>query len=167
MSSKINLQTCEYARKSSIFQDNQLICPKSDGFVIAGHDLNLRPPGYKLLSFSLSAAPQRFPDFCGTWNRPKPGIHFFLLHDGFQQSVASHGAGKDAEIRSTRNASNGLCLHIGGDVLTPHCMNQTERALGLCSSDVLPDQYPIAAFGKMTISYITLVSTPGGATPCK
>ena len=162
---------------------------KSDGFVIAGHDLNLRPPGYKLLSFSLSAAPQRFPDFCGTWNRPKPGIHFFLLHDGFQQSVAGHGAGKDAEIRSTRNASNGLCLHIGGDVLTPHCMNQTERALGLCSSDVLPDQYPIAAFGKMTISsgksiikkqatrkiitygmtalYITLVSTPGGATPCK
>lgn len=28
MSSKINLQTCEYARKSSIFQDNQLICVK-------------------------------------------------------------------------------------------------------------------------------------------
>ena len=25
MSSKINLQTCEYACKSSIFQDNQLI----------------------------------------------------------------------------------------------------------------------------------------------
>ena len=29
MSSKINLQTCEYARKSSIFQDNQLILDKS------------------------------------------------------------------------------------------------------------------------------------------
>lgn len=29
MSSKINLQTCEYARKSSIFQDNQLIYDKS------------------------------------------------------------------------------------------------------------------------------------------
>lgn len=29
MSSKINLQTCEYARKSSIFQDNQLIYNKS------------------------------------------------------------------------------------------------------------------------------------------
>lgn len=29
MSSKINLQTCEYARKSSIFQDNQLIYKKS------------------------------------------------------------------------------------------------------------------------------------------
>ncbi|MCR0458548.1 hypothetical protein MKD03_08325 [[Clostridium] innocuum] len=28
MSSKINLQTCEYARKSSIFQDNQLISKK-------------------------------------------------------------------------------------------------------------------------------------------
>ncbi len=28
MSSKINLQTCEYARKSSIFQDNQLILDK-------------------------------------------------------------------------------------------------------------------------------------------
>lgn len=28
MSSKINLQTCEYARKSSIFQDNQLISAK-------------------------------------------------------------------------------------------------------------------------------------------
>ena len=28
MSSKINLQTCEYARKSSIFQDNQLIWGK-------------------------------------------------------------------------------------------------------------------------------------------
>jgi hypothetical protein len=28
MSSKINLQTCEYARKSSIFQDNQLIFKK-------------------------------------------------------------------------------------------------------------------------------------------
>ena len=31
MSSKINLQTCEYARKSSIFQDNQLISMKRDG----------------------------------------------------------------------------------------------------------------------------------------
>lgn len=30
MSSKINLQTCEYACKSSIFQDNQLICVKND-----------------------------------------------------------------------------------------------------------------------------------------
>ena len=30
MSSKINLQTCEYARKSSIFQDNQLISTKHD-----------------------------------------------------------------------------------------------------------------------------------------
>lgn len=30
MSSKINLQTCEYARKSSIFQDNQLISKKSE-----------------------------------------------------------------------------------------------------------------------------------------
>lgn len=29
MSSKINLQTCEYACKSSIFQDNQLISFKS------------------------------------------------------------------------------------------------------------------------------------------
>lgn len=28
MSSKINLQTCEYACKSSIFQDNQLILEK-------------------------------------------------------------------------------------------------------------------------------------------
>ena len=28
MSSKINLQPCEYARKSSIFQDNQLISIK-------------------------------------------------------------------------------------------------------------------------------------------
>ena len=28
MSSKINLQPCEYARKSSIFQDNQLILDK-------------------------------------------------------------------------------------------------------------------------------------------
>lgn len=28
MSSKINLQTCEYACKSSIFQDNQLISDK-------------------------------------------------------------------------------------------------------------------------------------------
>ena len=31
MSSKINLQTCEYARKSSIFQDNQLIWKKYKG----------------------------------------------------------------------------------------------------------------------------------------
>lgn len=30
MSSKINLQTCEYARKSSIFQDNQLISKKAN-----------------------------------------------------------------------------------------------------------------------------------------
>lgn len=29
MSSKINLQPCEYARKSSIFQDNQLIFHKT------------------------------------------------------------------------------------------------------------------------------------------
>ena len=32
MSSKINLQTCEYARKSSIFQDNQLISCKTEIF---------------------------------------------------------------------------------------------------------------------------------------
>ena len=32
MSSKINLQTCEYARKSSIFQDNQLIYYKGERF---------------------------------------------------------------------------------------------------------------------------------------
>ena len=31
MSSKINLQPCEYARKSSIFQDNQLIYKKTKG----------------------------------------------------------------------------------------------------------------------------------------
>ena len=31
MSSKINLQTCEYACKSSIFQDNQLIFLKFEG----------------------------------------------------------------------------------------------------------------------------------------
>jgi len=36
MSSKINLQTCEYARKSSIFQDNQLIFVKGAYFVIIG-----------------------------------------------------------------------------------------------------------------------------------
>ena len=32
MSSKINLQTCEYARKSSIFQDNQLIYYEHFGY---------------------------------------------------------------------------------------------------------------------------------------
>lgn len=32
MSSKINLQTCEYACKSSIFQDNQLIYNKNKQF---------------------------------------------------------------------------------------------------------------------------------------
>ena len=36
MSSKINLQTCEYARKSSIFQDNQLIYYKSHPYVQVG-----------------------------------------------------------------------------------------------------------------------------------
>lgn len=33
MSSKINLQTCEYACKSSIFQDNQLILPKDKAII--------------------------------------------------------------------------------------------------------------------------------------
>lgn len=36
MSSKINLQTCEYARKSSIFQDNQLIYFKSMYHMFSG-----------------------------------------------------------------------------------------------------------------------------------
>ena len=36
MSSKINLQTCEYACKSSIFQDNQLIYLKSNILIILG-----------------------------------------------------------------------------------------------------------------------------------
>lgn len=40
MSSKINLQTCEYARKSSIFQDNQLIFIK---FLTDANDLVLDP----------------------------------------------------------------------------------------------------------------------------
>lgn len=35
MSSKINLQTCEYARKSSIFQDNQLIFNKYNSEKVA------------------------------------------------------------------------------------------------------------------------------------
>ena len=34
MSSKINLQTCEYARKSSIFQDNQLIFHTPEHIVV-------------------------------------------------------------------------------------------------------------------------------------
>ena len=37
MSSKINLQTCEYARKSSIFQDNQLIFNKSKMNLVENH----------------------------------------------------------------------------------------------------------------------------------
>lgn len=36
MSSKINLQTCEYARKSSIFQDNQLIYNKKIKKIVGG-----------------------------------------------------------------------------------------------------------------------------------
>ena len=40
MSSKINLQPCEYARKSSIFQDNQLILNKK----------------YKYIKFSIAAS---------------------------------------------------------------------------------------------------------------
>ena len=78
-------------------QKNRLISMKSDGFVIAGHDLNLRPPGYKLLSFFSIRCTATFSGLLWDLNRPKPGIHFFLLHDGFQQSVAGHGAGKDAE----------------------------------------------------------------------
>ena len=39
MSSKINLQTCEYARKSSIFQDNQLIYLKDHRCVKVGKNL--------------------------------------------------------------------------------------------------------------------------------
>lgn len=38
MSSKINLQTCEYARKSSIFQDNQLILWK----LYTKHDIRIK-----------------------------------------------------------------------------------------------------------------------------
>lgn len=38
MSSKINLQTCEYARKSSIFQDNQLIYMKLTIYIMKGYD---------------------------------------------------------------------------------------------------------------------------------
>lgn len=51
MSSKINLQTCEYARKSSIFQDNQLIFLKSEyifafpfRFVQTAQNNNKKPP---------------------------------------------------------------------------------------------------------------------------
>lgn len=43
MSSKINLQPCEYARKSSIFQDNQLILNKSVLPVIIRADYNRDP----------------------------------------------------------------------------------------------------------------------------
>lgn len=44
MSSKINLQPCEYARKSSIFQDNQLIYlhinkEKKTTILLTSHDL--------------------------------------------------------------------------------------------------------------------------------
>lgn len=57
MSSKINLQTCEYARKSSIFQDNQLIYLKNieivDGVfpvsIIRGYEMKneiCRPHGF-------------------------------------------------------------------------------------------------------------------------
>ena len=39
MSSKINLQTCEYARKSSIFQDNQLILKKNNKIYRKGEEI--------------------------------------------------------------------------------------------------------------------------------
>jgi len=41
MSSKINLQTCEYACKSSVFQDNQLIWSKIDDLKINQKELLL------------------------------------------------------------------------------------------------------------------------------
>lgn len=162
---------------------------KSDGFVIAGHDLNLRPRVINCYRFLYPLHRNVFRTFVGPGIVQNPEFISSYSMTVFSNLWQVMGRGKMPKIRSTRNASNGLCLHIGGDVLTPHCMNQTERALGLCSSDVLPDQYPIAAFGKMTISsgksiikkqatrkiitygmtalYITLVSTPGGATPCK
>ena len=42
MSSKINLQTCEYARKSSIFQDNQLILREIERYLRAERTSGVR-----------------------------------------------------------------------------------------------------------------------------
>ena len=54
MSSKINLQTCEYACKSSIFQDNQLIYTKKVESSIVEHLFVLLQTGHKIHSFFIS-----------------------------------------------------------------------------------------------------------------
>ena len=47
MSSKINLQTCEYACKSSIFQDNQLILLKNSVNIFYDGPFRMNVPGVK------------------------------------------------------------------------------------------------------------------------
>ncbi len=53
MSSKINLQTCEYACKSSIFQDNQLIYPYKYKNAPELYDPHIKNSGAFSLYFSL------------------------------------------------------------------------------------------------------------------
>lgn len=65
MSSKINLQTCEYARKSSIFQDNQLIYLKK-------MPTTLEPSQYSTL---VALDPR-----CQKWYEPTANASLYKLH---------------------------------------------------------------------------------------
>ena len=69
MSSKINLQTCEYARKSSIFQDNQLIYSKTcwEDIITAG----MADPFCDRLGSKNDST-----DLCGCQRDPWVYIHF-------------------------------------------------------------------------------------------
>ena len=69
MSSKINLQTCEYARKSSIFQDNQLISYRKPPKALIFHGFFLRP---EMISAILKQFEKRLNQ-----------LHAFLERQGF------------------------------------------------------------------------------------
>ena len=105
MSSKINLQTCEYARKSSIFQDNQLISLKK----YRKHDFSFR---VKKHDYSVNVINLTFKYSVKEWNQMNKNTFVRFGYDyrdlTFDDCIAKNKDGEVVGIKINEKVDNSI-----------------------------------------------------------